>query len=183
MDFLERARNGIPTSELDPDLDVFLAAMKRARVLCERFNAPGWSDEERSGILAELFGELPEGLSIAPGFRCDIGTNIHFGKGVTVNYNGVFLDSAEIWIGDNTMIGPNVVLATPGHDFPPEERRHIKTLARTIRIGRDVWIGAAVVILPGVTIGDDAIIGAGAVVTKDVPAGEKWAGVPAHRIG
>ena len=52
-----------------------------------------------------------------------------------------------------------------------------------IKIGRDVWIGCRVTILPGVTIGDHAVVGAGAVVNRDVPAGEKWAGIPARKIG
>ena len=99
-----------------------------------------------------------------------------------VNYDCVFLDSAEIRVGDHTLIGPKVCIATPSHDFPVEERRKVRTVARPVRIGNDVWIGASATIMPGVTVGDGAVIGAGAVVTHDVPAGERWAGVPARRM-
>lgn len=80
------------------------------------------------------------------------------------------------------MIAPRVCIITPNHTFSPEERRHVKTVAKQVRIGNDVWIGANATILPGVSIGDGAIIGAGAVVTHDVPAGETWVGNPARRI-
>ncbi len=182
MDFFERARSGIPTSNKDEDIGTFLTATHRAHALCDMLNKPGLSKEERDGIIEELFGELPEGLLIESGFRCDLGFNIHFGKNDTVNFDCVFLDSADIWLGDNVMIAPKVVIATPGHDFSPEERRDHKTLAKQVHIGNDVWVGAGAIILQGITIGDGAIIGAGAVVTKDVPPGEKWVGVPAHRI-
>lgn len=184
MDFIERARGGIPTSEEDPDLDQFLSAMDRAHGLCERFNVPCTPWDERRRILEELFGqELDDETSVNPTFYCDIGTNIHVGRHFRMNFDCVILDSADVWIGDYVMIGPKVSIVTPGHRFPPEERRLTKTCARPIRIGDDVWVGAAATILGGVTIGDGAIIGAGAVVTKDVPERATYVGVPAHDIG
>lgn len=184
MDFMDRVRAGVPTTQDDPDVGELLALLDRARALCDRFNAPGASAAERRAVLGELFGrELDDGAEINPPFRCDIGTNIHLGRAPRINYDCVFLDTADIWIGDHVMIAPRVNIVTPSHDFPPEERRRVKTVARPVRIGDDVWIGTAATILPGVTVGDGAIIGAGAVVTRDVPAGEKWAGVPARRLG
>ena len=183
MDFIERSRNGIPTSNQDPDLGQFLEAVDRARTLCHRFNTYIGPREGRIAILEELFGQdLDPDSEICPSFRCDLGTNIHIGKQPTINYDCVFLDSADIWIGDYVLIGPKVCIATPGHNFPPADRRHVKTVAKPVRIGDDVWIGANATILPGVTIGDGAIIGAGAVVTHDVPAGETWVGNPAGKI-
>lgn len=183
MDFMDRARSGIPTSELDPDVGQLLEHMERARGLCDRFNSYVGPKEGRDAILEELFGqELDAESDICPTFHCDVGTNIHLGKRPRINYDCVFLDSADIWIGDYVMIAPKVCIITPGHNFPPEDRRNIKTLAKPVRIGDDVWIGANATILPGVTIGNGAIIGAGAVVTHDVPAGETWVGNPARRI-
>lgn len=183
MHFMDRARSGIPTSDEDPDVGELLSCIERAGGLCDRFNTYSGPREGRRRILEELFGqELDETTEVKPSFHCDIGSNIHLGKHVYVNYDCVFLDTADIWIGDYSMIAPKVCIATPNHNFTPEERRHSKTVAKQIRIGRDVWIGANATILPGVSIGDGAIIGAGAVVTHDVPEGETWVGNPARRI-
>ena len=171
MDFMERARRGMVTSEADEDIGDFLDAMERAHGLCERFNVPCTPWSERKAILEELFGQ-----------RCDIGTNISIGSNVHINFDCVILDSAEVEIGDNVLIGPKVCIVTPSHKFPPVMRRDIATVARKVVIGDDVWIGAGALILPGVTVGDGVIVGAGAVVTKDVPAGETYAGVPARSI-
>lgn len=87
-------------------------------------------------------------------------------------------------IGDDTIIGAHSYLITANHEWKGHQAvRDQGYRAAPVEIGRDVWIGCHCVILPGVTIGDQAIIGAGAVVTKDVPAGETWGGVPAKKIG
>ncbi|MDO5861479.1 MAG: sugar O-acetyltransferase [Thermoplasmata archaeon] len=184
MTFMDRVRAGMPTSEDDPDVGELLEVLARARRLCDRFNDPATPVDERRAVLEELLGqELGEGAEINPPFRCDVGTNIHLGRHPRINYDCVFLDTADIWIGDYVMIAPRVCIVTPNHTFSPEDRRKVATVAKQIRIGNDVWIGTGAIILPGVTIGDGAIIGAGAVVTKDVPAGETWVGNPAHRMG
>ena len=183
MDFMERARRGMVTSEADEDIGDFLDAMERAHGLCERFNVPCTPWSERKAILEELFGQsLDDRTMVNPTFRCDIGTNISIGSNVHINFDCVILDSAEVEIGDNVLIGPKVCIVTPSHKFPPVMRRDIATVARKVVIGDDVWIGAGALILPGVTVGDGVIVGAGAVVTKDVPAGETYAGVPARSI-
>lgn len=184
MNFMERSRAGIPTSDDDEDIGEFLQAIARASALCERFNFPGTPWSVRKGVLEELFGQaLDDDTVINPSFRCDIGVNIHLGKHVRMNYDCVILDSADVTIGDYVMIGPKVSIVTPNHTFPPERRRSVATVARPVTICDDVWIGAGATILPGVTVGEGAIIGAGAVVTKDVPPGETWVGVPARPIG
>ena len=101
MDFLERARRGLITSDQDEDIGEFLDALERGHSLCERFNVPGTSRDARRGILEKLFGQpLDPRTSINPSFRCDVGTNIHLGRHVEVNFDCVFLDSAEITIGE-----------------------------------------------------------------------------------
>ena len=182
MGFLDRSRAGIPTSTEDEDIGEFTEAMSRADALCCRINREDDPMVRRELLEELLCSDLDSGTDIRPSFRCDIGTNIHLGRGVMVNYDCVFLDSADIWVGDHTLIGPKVCIATPSHDFSAEERRKVKTVARPVRIGNDVWIGASATILPGVTVGDGAVIGAGAVVTHDIPAGGRWAGVPARSM-
>lgn len=103
--------------------------------------------------------------------------NITFGNRVFLNVNCVFLDNAQITIGDKTMMGPGVKICTPIHDVNSEDRAAIKTAP--INIGNNVWIGAGAVILPGVTIGDNSVIGANSVVNCDVPENCLYAGVPA----
>lgn len=182
MGFLDRARAGVETSMEDSDVTELDEAMVRATCLCTRFNCEPDAVRRRA-ILEELLGcGLDERTLVKPSFRCDVGHNIHLGRSVMINFDCVFLDSADIWVGDNVLIGPKVCLATPSHNFPPEQRRTIRTVAMPIRICDDVWIGASATILQGVTVGEGAIIGAGAVVTHDVPPGETWAGVPARRL-
>ena len=171
------------TCETDEDIGIFIDAMERGHYLCERFNVPCTSWAERRSILEELFGqEIDDETVINPSFHCDIGTNITIGRHVHINFDCVFLDSAEIKIGNNVLIAPKVCIATPSHMFSPEERRDIATRALPITIRDDVWIGAGAAILQGVTIGEGAVIGAGAVVNRDVPPGETYVGVPAGPI-
>ncbi|RAK51449.1 sugar O-acetyltransferase [Phenylobacterium deserti] len=131
-------------------------------------------------LLRELFGEVGEGAVIRPPFHCDYGFNIRIGAGVFLNFNCVILDVVEVVIGDGTQIGPGVQILTADHPRDPAERASGLEFGRPIRIGRNVWIGAGAIILPGVTIGDDALIGAGAVVTRDVPPGATAVGNPAR---
>ncbi len=180
MGFIDRARSGTPTSSADPDIRELYDAIERATILCDRFNAGGC---DRRAVLSELFGcDLDPGTVVRPTFRCDVGTNIRLGRAVMVNSGCIFQDTAAISVGDHSMIAPGTVIATSSHDFPVEDRRSVRTVSLPVSIGRDVWIGAAAVVLPGRTVGDGAIVGAGAVVTRDIPPGEVWAGNPARRI-
>jgi galactoside O-acetyltransferase len=76
------------------------------------------------------------------------------------------------------MLGPNVVLATAGHPILPELREQAYQYNAPIHIGRNCWLGAGVIVLPGITIGDGSVIGAGSVVTRDIPAGVVAVGNP-----
>ena len=135
--------------------------------------------EELRALFSELIGRpVDESFGLFPPFYTDCGKNIHVGKQVFINMGCKFQDQGGIFIGDGSLIGHNVVLATLNHAIPPEDRSSM--LPAPIRIGRHVWIGANATVLPGVTIGDGAIIAAGAVVTRDVPENAIVGGVPAR---
>ena len=96
--------------------------------------------------------------------------NVHLGKKVYANFNLTLVDDTHIYIGDYTLMGPNVTICTAAHPLDPDLREKALQYNKPVHIGRNCWIGAGVIILPGVTIGDNTVIGAGAVVTKDIPA-------------
>lgn len=159
-----------------------LEAMLNADKLVRELNAlPLMAQEEQQRIVRELFGSVGCNPSISVGFRCDFGCNIHVGDNFYAGYNCTMLDYAEIHIGNNCLIGPNVGIYTTGHNLKPVDR--YKTgYAESIKIGNDVWICGHSCIMPGVTIGDGAIVTAGAVVTKDVSPRTVVGGVPAKFI-
>ena len=133
-------------------------------------------------ILREQMAEVGEGAFIRPPFYCDYGANIRLGAGVFLNVNCTILDVVGVVIGDGTQIGPGVQILTADHPRDPQERAGGLEWGKPIRIGRNVWIGGAAILLPGVTVGDDAVIGSGAVVTKDVPVGATVVGNPARIV-
>jgi len=92
------------------------------------------------------------------------------GTHVYANHNLVVLDCAEVVLGNDVFMGPNVVITTATHPIDPVQRRSGVESARSIRIGNGVWLGASVTVLPGVEIGDNVTIGAGSVVTRSIPA-------------
>ena len=136
-------------------------------------------NEEREALLKEMFAEIGEGVYLEPPFHANwAGHHVHMGKNVYANFNLTLVDDGEIYIGDYTMIGPNVTIATAGHPVLPELRQEAYQFNIPVHIGKNVWIGAGVIILPGVTVGDNTVIGAGSVVTKDVPSDVVAAGNP-----
>ncbi len=127
--------------------------------------------DRRAALLRELFAEIGEDCYIEPPLHTNWGgRHVHFGRNVYANFNLTLVDDTHIYIGDYTMLGPNVVIATAGHPLLPELREQGYQYNAPVRVGRNCWIGAGVVIVPGVNIGDNAVIGAGSIVTKDVPA-------------
>ena len=106
------------------------------------------------------------------------GRHVHFGRNIYANFNLTLVDDTHIYVGDNTMFGPNVVVATAGHPLLPELREQGFQYNAPVHIGRNCWIGAGAILLPGVTVGDNAVIGAGSIVTKDVPASVLAVGNP-----
>ena len=135
--------------------------------------------EKRSALLKEMFAEIGEGCYIEPPLHSNWGgCHVHFGKGVYANFNLTLVDDTHIYVGDHTMLGPNVTLATAGHPIHPPLREKGYQYNVPVRIGRNCWLGAGVIVMPGVTIGDNTVIGAGSVVTKDIPANVVAVGNP-----
>lgn len=151
----------------------------RAYKLVQEFNNSAIEDfSKREEIIKNLFGTVGVNPSIEHNFHCDLGYNIHVGDNFYAGYNCTILDMAEVRVGDNCMIGPNVGIYTAGHSIEPKDRNR-SGYGIPIIIGNDVWIGGSCIILAGVTIGDNSIVAAGAVVTKDVPSNTIVAGNPA----
>lgn len=135
--------------------------------------------EKREKLLKEMFSEIGEGCYIEPPLHANwAGKHIHFGNNVYANFNLTCVDDTHIYVGDCTMFAPNVVLATAGHPILPELREKAYQFNMPIHIGRNCWLGAGVIVMPGVTIGDNTVIGAGSVVTKDIPANVVAVGNP-----
>ena len=137
----------------------------------------------RQKLLKEMFAEIGEGCQIETPVHANWGCkHVHFGKGIYCNSNVTFVDDADIFVGDDCLIAPNVVISTSGHPILPILREHNYVYNRPVHIGRNVWIGSGAQIMPGVTIGDNSVIGAGSVVTGDIPADTVAYGVPCKVI-
>lgn len=134
---------------------------------------------ERARLLKEMLAEVGEGCYIEPPLHSNFGGHhVHFGAHVYANFNLTLVDDTHIYVGDCTMIGPNVTIATAGHPILPQLRERGMQYNMPVRIGRNCWIGAGAVILPGVTIGDNTVVGAGSIVTRDLPANVVAVGNP-----
>ena len=165
----------------DPDLQQSRRACWR---LQDRFNVLGADEDvERSQILEAMLGEVGDGAVVMPRFQCSYGTHISFGSGSFVNSNAFFMDDAPIHVGAHARIGPGAQLMTATHPIADHERRRQGwERAEPIHIGDNAWLGAGVIVCPGVRIGANAIVGAGSVVIRDVPERTLVAGSPADTI-
>lgn len=135
--------------------------------------------EKRAALLREMFAEIGDGCYIEPPLHANWGgRHVHFGKHVYANFHLTLVDDTDIYVGDDTMFGPNVTVATAGHPILPALREQVYQYNMPIWIGRNCWIGAGAILLPGVHIGDGTVIGAGSVVTKDIPANVVAVGNP-----
>jgi len=135
--------------------------------------------EKRSELLKEMFADIGVGCYIEPPFHANwAGKHVHFGKNIYANFGLTLVDDTHIYVGDNTMFGPNVVVATAGHPILPSLRKQAYQYNMSVRIGSNCWLGAGVLVMPGVTIGDNTVIGAGSVVTKDIPSNVGAVGNP-----
>ncbi|KGN40433.1 DapH/DapD/GlmU-related protein [Knoellia aerolata] len=156
------------------------AAQSALRIVSE-LNGGYRTPQEIRALLTQLTGqEVDESVTVFPPFYSEFGMNLRLGKGVFINIGCRFQDTGGISIGDGSLIGHGTTLTTLNHSPDPDRRADM--VPAPIVIGRKVWLGAAVTVVPGVNIGDGAIVGAGAVVTRDVPAHTIAAGVPAKVI-
>lgn len=179
QEFLNRINRGEPIIG-EGDLHHFMRQITEETMrLTAELNNQYHTQEEICALFAQITGKpTPEGFRLFPPFYANFGRNITVGKGVFINTGCHFGDQGGITLGDNVLLGSNVVIATVNHDFDPAARR--TAWPAPVIIGNNVWIGSSVTIVPGVTIGDGAIVAAGAVVTKDVPPNTVVAGVPAR---
>lgn len=159
----------------------FHAFSQEALKITAELNGRYHSPEEVRALMARLTDSvIDESFALFPPFHTDCGKNIRIGRHVFINAGCQFQDQGGIEIGDDSLIGPQTIIATLNHDPDPERRGGM--FAKGVKIGRKVWLGARVTLCPGVTVGDGAIVGAGAVVTKDVPPRTVAAGIPAKVI-
>jgi maltose O-acetyltransferase len=163
---------------LDAEL---VARRRRARTVCDRFNAEP-DEPRRMAMLAELFAAFGEGSFVERPFFCDYGTNVSFGAGCFLNFNVVILDPAPVTLGERVLVGPAAQLLTADHPRERDLRAAGIETAAPVTIGDDVWIGAGAIVCPGVSVGAGSVIGAGAVVAADVPAAVVAAGNPCRVV-
>ena len=177
MDIREKMHSG--DLYLSMDNDIISEQLTYLEKLYD-FNATRpLEQEKRTEMLKNMFAEIGEDCYIEPPLHANwAGKNVHFGKGVYANFNLTLVDDTHIYVGDHTMLGPNVVLATAGHPILPELRPDAYQFNLPIHIGKNCWLGAGVIVLPGITIGDNSVIGAGSIVTKDIPANVVAVGNP-----
>ena len=164
----ERMHTGEPYRS--DDKDILTEQVKCLEKLYD-FNQTRPSEQtKRDEMLKDMLAECGENCYIEPPFHANWGgKHLHFGNSVYANFNLTAVDDTHIFVGDNTMIGPNVTLASAGHPVLPKLREKAYQYNLPVKIGKNCWLGAGVAVLPGVTIGDGSVIGAGSVVTKDIP--------------
>lgn len=135
--------------------------------------------DEKEKYMREVFAECGENCYIELPLRANWGGHhVHLGKNVYANFNLTLVDDGEIFIGDNVLIGPNVTIATANHPIDPSLRQKALQYNKDVHIGENTWLGAGVIVVPGVTIGKNCVIGAGSIVTKDIPDGVVAVGNP-----
>jgi len=180
MNEIDKLKAGLEYCYDDEEVDAIKQnAIKNSAL----FNSIDDEDRQKQyDVLCEILGSVGEDVWIAKRFSFDNGKNIFIGNNFMGNFNLTILDVKEVYIGDNVMIGPNTTITTVGHPISPKGRRNHLAQASEIRIGNDVWLGANVTVLPGVSIGNNVVIGAGAVVNKDIPDNSLAVGVPARVI-
>lgn len=164
----------------NPANDLIMAKQHESLELLEKFNALSVKDKkQRKELMKQMFKSIGEGSHVEQPLRANWGGRfLSLGKNVYVNFNLSLVDDTYITIGDGTLIGPNVTIATAIHPEDPKIRQTGYQYNLPVTIGKNVWIGSGAIILPGVKIGDDSIIGAGSVVTKDIPNGVVAVGNP-----
>ena len=181
MDNVKRKGQGLPYRYDDPALlgDQHIYQCK----MIEYNQTLPTETEKRQKLLKEVFAEVGSNCTVETPLNANWGCkNAHLGEGIYISSNVTFVDDEQIYIGDYSMISPNVVFTTSGHPVLPILRENHYVYNLPIHIGRNVWIGSNVSVMPGVSIGDNTVIGAGSVVTNDIPANVVAFGVPCRVI-
>lgn len=176
----EKLQNGVVYNDFDDDL------FQRRIVAKKLFRAYNKTEDDetdlRQEIMQKLFKDVGKNVWIEPDFRCEFGKNIIIEDNVYINFGCVILDCAEVKIGANTLLGPNIGIYPVNHSIDAEERMQGGCYGKPVCIGKNVWLGGDVKILAGVTIGDNSIIGTGSIVTKDIPSNVIAVGNPCKVI-
>lgn len=143
----------------------------QCKIKCQAYNQLPIDDiEARQKAIKELFAKTGEQVYIEPHFWCDYGYNINVGERFYANHNLIILDAGGVSFGDDVFIGPSCGFYTSGHPLDFERRNQGLEYAYPIKVGNNVWFGAGVQVMPGVTIGDNVVIGGGSLVVKDIPS-------------
>ncbi|MBY7676481.1 Acetyltransferase (isoleucine patch superfamily) protein [Vibrio mimicus] len=165
----------------DPSDAELVKLRLEARLLTEKLNQTSVSClEKRVEIIKSLLGSTGNSIHIESTFNCDYGLNIHVGENFYANFGCVILDVAEVRIGDNCFIAPQVGIYTATHPIDPIQRNSGLEFGKPIRIGNNCWIGGHATINPGVTLGDNVVVASGAVVTKSFGSNVVIGGNPAR---
>ena len=164
----------------------------RTHNLCSEYNRTFEDEtEKRQALISNIFHEIGESSRLQGPIYIHYGKHTKIGNHFFANFNLTIQDDAEVVIGNHCDFGPNVTIVTPVHPMLPDERRAIMDkdgvpkhmcYAKPVKIGNDCWLGANVVVCPGVTIGDNCVIGAGSVVVKNIPSNTFAAGNPCRVI-
>lgn len=160
------------------DVDI-LNDRTQCKIKCQAYNQLPIDDiEARQKAIKGLFAKTGEQVHIEPDFWCDYGYNISVGERFYANHNLIILDAGGVSFGDDVFIGPSCGFHTSGHPLDFERRNQGLEYAYPIKVGNNVWFGAGVQVMPGVTIGDNVVIGGGSLVVKDIPANSVALGNP-----
>ena len=177
MDIKEKQHSGMIYQPMDEE--VLRDQLRYLDELQEYAAIPHVDQAARFAKLKEMFAEVGEGTYVESPFYANFGgRHVHLGRNVYTNFGATFVDDTHIYIGDCTMLGPHVTIATASHPIDPELRSRGLQYNLPVRIGRNCWLGAGVIVMPGVTIGDNVVIGAGSIVTKDIPSNVVAVGNP-----
>ncbi len=156
---------------LPNDPEIMRDQLKRLDRLYDFNNTKPGEYNKRQALMKEMFAEIGENCYIESPFYSNFGGgNVHFGKNIYCNFGVTMVDDTHIYVGDYTMFGPHVTVATAGHPILPELRQKGYQYNAPVHIGKNCWIGAGVLIMPGISVGDNVVIAAGSVVTKDLPS-------------
>ena len=176
----ERMQQGLVYNDFDEDL------FNRRVIAKKLFRAYNKTEDDENELLSQLMNQLfkkvGKNVWIEPDFKCEFGKNITIEDDVYINFGCVILDCAEVTIGSHTLLGPNVGLYAANHSIDASERINGGCQGKPIHIGKNVWFGGDVKVVPGVTIGDNTIIGTGSIVTKDIPSNVIAVGNPCKII-